>query len=118
MEYVVYRGFNRALANIQKYKKRMGWTIPWVSSFGTDFNKDFGRTTKEEEKFGLSVFFRDGKKIYRSYFIRDRGIESVGTVWSLDLTPWGRQEKWEDSPAGWPQTPPFEWWERHDEYRK
>src|SRR3954467_7550901 len=56
------------LANIQEYKKRMGWTVPWVSSFGTDFNKDFGRTTDEEEKFGLSVFFRDGKDIYRSYF--------------------------------------------------
>ena len=107
------------LANIQKYKKRMGWTVPWFSSFGTDFNKDFGRTTDEGEKFGLSVFFRDGKHIYRSYFTRDRGIESIGTVWSLlDVTPLGRQETWEDSPAGWPQTPPFEWWERHDEYSK
>jgi predicted dithiol-disulfide oxidoreductase (DUF899 family) len=107
------------LANIQKYKKRMGWTIPWVSSFGTDFNKDFGRTTDEGETFGLSVFFRDGKNIYRSYFTRDRGIEAVGTVWSLlDLTPLGRQETWENSPAGWPQTPPYEWWERHDEYPK
>jgi predicted dithiol-disulfide oxidoreductase (DUF899 family) len=107
------------LANIQKYKKRMGWTIPWVSSFGTDFNKDFGRTTDEGETFGLSVFLRDGTNIYRSYFMRDRGIESIGTVWSLlDVTPLGRQETWEDSPAGWPQTPPFEWWERHDEYPK
>ena len=107
------------LANIQKYKKRMGWTVPWFSSFGTDFNKDFGRTTDEGETFGLSVFFRDGKKIYRSYFTRDRGVEALGTVWQLlDLTPLGRQETWEDSPAGWPQTPPFEWWERHDEYPK
>jgi predicted dithiol-disulfide oxidoreductase (DUF899 family) len=107
------------LANIQKYKKRMGWAIPWVSSFGTDFNKDFGRTTAEGETFGLSVFFRDGTKIYRTYFMRDRGIESIGTVWSLlDVTPLGRQEKWEDSPAGWPQTSPYEWWERHDEYPK
>jgi predicted dithiol-disulfide oxidoreductase (DUF899 family) len=107
------------LANIRKYKKRMGWTIFWVSSFGTDFNKDFGRTTDEGETFGLSVFFRDGKHIYRSYFTGDRGIESIGTVWSLlDVTPFGRQERWEDSPAGWPQTPPFEWWERHDEYPK
>jgi predicted dithiol-disulfide oxidoreductase (DUF899 family) len=107
------------LANIQKYKKRMGWTIPWVSSFGTDFNKDFGRTTDEGETFGLSVFLRDGNKIYRSYFTRDRGIESIGTVWSLlDATPFGRQEQWEASPAGWPQTAPYEWWERHDEYPK
>ena len=107
------------LANIQKYKQRMGWTIPWVSSSGTDFNRDFGRTTDEGETFGLSVFLRDGKKIYRTYFMRDRGIESIGTVWSLlDVTPLGRQETWEDSPAGWPQNPPFEWWERHDEYAK
>jgi predicted dithiol-disulfide oxidoreductase (DUF899 family) len=107
------------LANIQKYKKRMGWTVPWFSSFGTDFNKDFGRTTDKEEKFGLSVFFRDGEKIYRSYFTDARGVEALGSVWSLlDVTPLGRQETWEDSPAGWPQTPPFEWWERHDEYPK
>ena len=107
------------LANIQKYKKRMGWTVPWFSSYGTDFNKDFGRTTDEDEKFGLSVFFRDGNHIYRSYFTDGRGVEALGNVWSLlDLTPLGRQETWEDSPAGWPQTPPFEWWERHDEYSK
>jgi predicted dithiol-disulfide oxidoreductase (DUF899 family) len=97
----------------------MGWTVPWVSSFGTDFNKDFGRTTDKREIYGLSVFLRDGKKIYRSYLTEDRGIEAIGTVWSLlDVTPFGRQESWEDSPAGWPQTPPFEWWERHDEYPK
>jgi len=107
------------LANIKKYKKRMGWTFPWVSSSGNDFNKDFGRTTDKEEKFGLSVFFRDGKNIYRSYFTDGRGVEALGPVWSLlDVTPLGRQETWEDSPAGWPQTPPFEWWERHDEYSK
>jgi predicted dithiol-disulfide oxidoreductase (DUF899 family) len=112
------------LANIQKYKKRMGWTVPWVSSFGTAFNKDFGRTTEPTDKhdgeiFGLSVFFRDGKHIYRSYFTDGRGVEALGNVWSLlDLTPLGRQETWEDSPPGWPQTPPFEWWERHDEYPK
>jgi len=107
------------LANIRKYKKRMGWTIPWVSSHGTDFNRDFGRTTDEGETFGLSVFFRNGKRIYRSYFTNGRGVEALGNVWSLlDFTPLGRQEKWEDSPAGWPQTPPFEWWERHDEYPK
>ena len=41
-----------------------------------------------------------------------------GKVSLLDLTPMGRQETWEDSPAGWPQTPPFQWWERHDEYPK
>jgi predicted dithiol-disulfide oxidoreductase (DUF899 family) len=38
-------------------------------------------------------------------------------VWTiLDLLPFGRQETWEDSPPGWPQTPPYAWWKRHDEY--
>jgi len=107
------------LANIQKYKKRMGWTVPWFSSSGTDFNKDFGRTTPEEEIFGLSVFFRDGKHINGSTSTIAAGVRPLATAWPLlALTPLGRQETWEDSPAGWPQTPPFEWWERHDEYSK
>jgi predicted dithiol-disulfide oxidoreductase (DUF899 family) len=111
-------------ANIKKYKKRMGWTIPWVSSHGTEFNKDFGRTTEPTEKhdgeiFGLSAFLRDGTRIYRTYFTDGRGVEAMGNVWNLlDFTALGRQEAWEDSPAGWPQTPPFVWWERHDEYPK
>ena len=106
------------LANIEAYKRRMGWTIPWFSSHGTDFNKDFGVTTDEGETFGLSVFLRDGDKIYRSYFTTSRGVEALGPTWTfLDLTPFGRQETWEDSPAGYPQTPPYEWWRRHDEYK-
>jgi len=105
------------LANIQRYKKRMGWTIPWYSSGGSDFNTDFGLTTGESETFGLSVFFRDGDRIFRTYFTTTRGVEALGSVWTfLDLTPLGRQEEWEDSPEGWPQTPPYQWWRRHDEY--
>jgi predicted dithiol-disulfide oxidoreductase (DUF899 family) len=105
------------LANIQRYQKRMGWTVPWFSSAGSDFNVDFGRTTDEGETFGLSVFLRDGDAVYRTYFTAGRGVEALGSVWTfLDLTPFGRQEDWEDSPAGWPQTPPYEWWRRHDEY--
>jgi len=46
-----------------------------------------------------------------------RGVEYLGSNFSyLDLTPFGRQEVWEDSPEGWPQTPPFEWWRHHDRY--
>src|SRR5262245_31374844 len=56
------------LENIQRYKNRMGWTLPWFSSFGSDFNKDFGVTTDEGETFGLSVFFRDGARVFRTYF--------------------------------------------------
>ena len=95
----------------------MGWTIPWYSSHDSDFNVDFGLTTKRGETFGLSVFLREGDKIFRTYFTTTRGVEALGPVWTfLDLTPFGRQEEWEDSPEGWPQTPPYQWWRRHDEY--
>jgi predicted dithiol-disulfide oxidoreductase (DUF899 family) len=113
------------IANIEAYRKRMGWTVPWLSSFGTDFNHDFGvgpqsprpGEYQDGESFGLSVFLRDGKDVYRTYFTAGRGVETLGTVWTfLDLTPLGRQEEWEDSPEGYPQTPPYTWWRRHDEY--
>ena len=105
------------LANIRRYQKRMGWTVPWFSSAGSDFNDDFGLSTPEGETFGLSVFLRDGDHVYRTYFTSGRGVEALGSTWTfLDLTPFGRQETWEDSPKGWPQAPPYEWWRRHDEY--
>jgi predicted dithiol-disulfide oxidoreductase (DUF899 family) len=107
------------LANIELFKERMGWTIPWYSSDGSDFNVDFGVTTDRGETFGLSVFLRDGDDIYRTYFTNRRGIEPLGSVWTfLDLTPLGRQETWEDSPEGYPQTPPYQWWRLHDEYEE
>jgi predicted dithiol-disulfide oxidoreductase (DUF899 family) len=115
------------IGKLEAFRKRMGWTIPWYSSFGTDFNHDMGvgpespqeGTYQDGESFGLSVFFRDGEEIQRSYFTNGRGVEALGSVWTLlDLTPWGRQEKWEDSPEGTPQTPPYEWWRRHDEYAR
>jgi predicted dithiol-disulfide oxidoreductase (DUF899 family) len=63
------------------------------------------------------VLLRDGETVYRTYFTSQRGVEALGSVWSfLDLMPYGRQEKWEDSPAGWPQSDPYQWWRRHDEY--
>jgi predicted dithiol-disulfide oxidoreductase (DUF899 family) len=105
------------LANIQAYKQRMGWTVPWFSSFGSDFNVDFGLTSEAGETFGLSVFLREGDSVFRTYFATRRGVEALGSTWTfLDLTPLGRQESWEDSPPGWPQTPPYQWWRRHDEY--
>jgi predicted dithiol-disulfide oxidoreductase (DUF899 family) len=107
------------LAKIKRYRRRMGWTIPWFSSAGSDFNEDFGVSTARGENFGLSVLVRDGKNVYRTYFTSGRGVETLGTVWTLlDLTPFGRQETWEDSPSGWPQTPPYQWWRRHDEYEQ
>jgi predicted dithiol-disulfide oxidoreductase (DUF899 family) len=113
------------LAKIEPYKKRMGWTIPWYSSFDSDFNVDLGLSPEtpqsseyqDGESFGLSVFLRDGDEVFRTYFTTVRGVEALGSVWTfLDLTPLGRQEDWEDSPEGWPQGPRYEWWRRHDEY--
>ena len=104
-------------ANITAYRERMGWDIPWYSSADSDFNDDFGLTTKRGETFGLSVFLHDGSHVYRSYFTTARGVEALGSVWTfLDLTPFGRTETWEDSPEGYPQTAPYIWWRRHDEY--
>jgi predicted dithiol-disulfide oxidoreductase (DUF899 family) len=110
---------------IAAYRKRMGWTIPWYSSFDSDFNVDFGVSPptplpdayQDGESFGLSVFIRDDGSVFRTYFTTARGVEALGSVWTfLDLTPLGRQETWEDSPAGYPQTDPYSWWRRHDEY--
>ena len=105
------------LSNILEYQKRMGWVVPWFSSSESDFNDDFGVTTDTGETFGLSVFLREGDEVFRTYFTSERGIESLGSTWTfLDLTPLGRQEDWEDSPKGWPQSSPYVWWRRHDEY--
>jgi len=104
-------------ANLERYRERMGWPLPWYSSAGSSFNADLGLSTEEGEMHGLSVLLRDGENIYRTYFTTQRGVEALGSIWTfLDLTPYGRQEFWEDSPTGWPQGAPYEWWERHDEY--
>jgi predicted dithiol-disulfide oxidoreductase (DUF899 family) len=102
---------------LEPFRQRMGWTVPWYSSFGNDFNTDFDMTREGEERSGTSVFLLDGNNIYRTYFSTNRGDEVYMSTWKLlDLTPLGRQESWEDSPEGWPQTPPYEWWRLHDKY--
>ncbi len=107
------------LAQLEAYRRRMGWTIPWYSSAGSDFNRDLGLTRDDGEVFGLSVFVAEGDRVLRTYFTNGRGVEALGSVWTfLDLTPFGRQEQWEDSPPDRPQGEPFTWWRRHDEYDK
>ncbi|MGW3494845.1 DUF899 domain-containing protein [Streptomyces sp. NPDC001020] len=101
------------LAQIEAYRTRMGWTLPWYSSQDSDFNADCGLGGG----FGLSVFLRDGDRIFRTYFTSSRGVDRLRADFNLlDLTPYGRQETWEDSPEGWPQTAPYQWWRLHDEY--
>jgi predicted dithiol-disulfide oxidoreductase (DUF899 family) len=106
------------LERLEAYRRRMGWTIPWYSSAESDFNRDFGMTRDNgSERFGLSVFLRDGDRVLRTYFTASRGVEALGSVWTfLDLTPLGRQEEWEDAPAGTPKGLAYYWWRRHDEY--
>jgi len=101
-------------ADIQRLKERHGWEhIPWFT-ITDDFDKDFD----VNDWHGTNAFIRDDDgRIYRTYFIDARGDEAMGSTWSyLDITALGRQEEWEDSPEGYPQTPPYKWWNWHDNY--
>jgi predicted dithiol-disulfide oxidoreductase (DUF899 family) len=98
--------------DIERLKARMGWEhIPWYT-ITDDFDADFGVA----EWHGTNAFIRaDGDRIFRTYFVDARGDEQMGSTWNyLDITALGRQEAWEDSPEGYPQTPPYEWWIWHD----
>ncbi len=98
---------------IQRFKQRMGWSMPWYTAIGEDFQKACGTT----DYFALDVFLRDRDRVLLTYATTGRGVEALGSVWTfLDLTPFGRQEEWEDTPPGRPQTPPYSWWRPHDEY--
>ena len=115
--------------SIARYKAERGWTFPWYSSHGNDFNYDYHVTldlertpveynymTRDELQRkgfgdaalrgdwpGASVFLRRGDEVFHTYSAYARGLDhsAVGYPF-LDLTPYGRQEPWEDSPAGWP----------------
>ena len=88
---------------IAQLKKRMGWDVPWYT-ITDSFDADFG----VDEWHGTNAFLRDGQAIFRTYFIDNRGDEAMGSTWAyLDITALGRQEEWEDSPDGYPQTPPY-----------
>jgi predicted dithiol-disulfide oxidoreductase (DUF899 family) len=98
--------------DIERLKARMEWKMPWYT-ITDSFDLDHG----VDQWHGHNAFIRDGDRIYRTYFINSRGDEAMGSTWSyLDLTALGRQEKWEDSPAGYPQTEPYKWWNWHDTY--
>jgi predicted dithiol-disulfide oxidoreductase (DUF899 family) len=101
-------------AEIERLKSRMGWeTIPWFT-LTDEFDADFD----VGEWHGTNVFFRDeDDRVFRTYYLDGRGDEALGGLWAyLDITPLGRQEDWEDSPEGYPQSPANTWIRRHDEY--
>jgi predicted dithiol-disulfide oxidoreductase (DUF899 family) len=116
------------LENLKAYRRRMGWSFPWVSSEGSDFNLDFavfteeGRRTgrgfnfgtskhadidlREDELHGLSAFALEDGVVYHTYSTYDRGTDVLNVTWQLlDRAPKGRGEDFE----GWPR--------RHDEYQ-
>ena len=116
------------LGKLEDYKKSRGWNLPWYSSFGSDFNYDFHVTLDDTvapveynyrpksematpgkgEAPGLSVFFRSGSDVFHTYSAYARGVEKLTDTYALlDVTPYGRQEDWEDSPPGWPQHPTY-----------
>jgi predicted dithiol-disulfide oxidoreductase (DUF899 family) len=99
-------------ADIARVLGRMGWRMPWYTI--TDgFDSDFG----VDQWHGTNAFIRDGGAVFRTYFINNRGDEALGSTWSyLDMTALGRQEDWEDSPEGYPQSPAYQWWDWHDAY--
>ena len=120
------------LPKLEAYKKLRVWSQPWYSSNGSDFNYDFHATLDEDvapveynfrdaaelqaggrhlpsgEAHGLSVFFRIDDDLFHTYSTYARGVEALTDSYSLlDVTPYGRQEDWEDSPDGWPQKPTY-----------
>ncbi|WP_030596620.1 DUF899 domain-containing protein [Streptomyces fulvoviolaceus] len=86
---------------ILPFKARMGWTLPWYSSYGSDFNRDFEVTLDHEgelsERPGVSCFLRDRDRVFHTYSAYERGLDGLGSATSLlDLTALGRQEEWEE----------------------
>ena len=105
------------LPKLVAFRERMGWKLPWVSSAGSTFNEDFHATVDGEEHHAVSVFLRDGDRVFHTWQTFRRGEEPFMVVFDLlDLTPYGRQESWEESPEGWPQQPPYEWMRLADSY--
>jgi predicted dithiol-disulfide oxidoreductase (DUF899 family) len=95
---------NMPLAQMTSYWETKGFTVPFASSHGTAFTEDCG----SGDSFMLNMFFTDGDEVYRTYSTTGRGVDRVLFANNiLDLAAYGRQEEWEDSPAGWPQHPTY-----------
>lgn len=104
-----------SLERIEAVKTRMGWTFPWVSCEHNRFHEDL--VAAQNTPFGFLVFIQRAGEVFQTWFTAGRGAETPTNTFSmLDLTPWGRQESWEDSPPGWPQEPVYSWQRLHDEY--
>ncbi|SCG59069.1 DUF899 domain-containing protein [Micromonospora halophytica] len=97
------------LADFQPFKARMGWNLPWYSSFGSDFNYDFEVSTEQGESPGVSAFYREGDDVYFTYSIFDRGGDIFKNFYNyLDITHLGRREDELEHP--------WDWWRHKDRY--
>jgi predicted dithiol-disulfide oxidoreductase (DUF899 family) len=98
-----------------RYRDFMGWDVPWYSVLDSAEALLAGRRFN---RFYLVCYLRDRDRVFETYWTNGRGVERMSpTHGLLDATGFGRQERWEDSPEGYPQTPPYQWWNLHDEYR-
>ena len=105
------------LDRLSAFRDRMGWQLPWYSTVGDAFNTDFGATVDGEERQAISVFLRRGDRVFHTWSTFSRGEEPFMLVFDLlDLTPFGRQEDWENSPPGVPQEPTYSWMRLRDRY--
>lgn len=105
---VTYAVFSSgAWDEIVAYRDFMGWTTPWYSTAGS------ADVLATRDGGDIRCYLRDGDQVYQTYETHLRGIEAMmPTLQLLDLTLYGRQETWEDSPAGWPQDETGSWWRR------
>ena len=130
------------LADLEAFKRRMGWTLPWYSSYGSRFNYDYQATADESvapveynyrdqaelqrlglsyhlqgEQPGVSVFLRDGERLFHTYSCYARGLEMLMSSFHyLDLTPFGRGEGWDGTPDL--DGKGMHWTRLHDEYQQ
>jgi predicted dithiol-disulfide oxidoreductase (DUF899 family) len=82
-----------------RYRDFMGWDVPWYSAEESADALSAGRAS-----FALVCYLRHGGRVFETYWTTGRGVEAMSTAYGLlDVTVYGRQETWEDSPAGWPQ---------------
>ncbi len=96
------------IAKIQAHKAANNMHVPIYSAFRSTFNEDMGMSDAEGEAQGVSVFFRMSTDVYHTYTTTQRGVEGLtGVDAFLDITPYGRQQDFEDSPPGWPQRPTY-----------
>jgi predicted dithiol-disulfide oxidoreductase (DUF899 family) len=88
------------------YKRRVGNKMEWYSTANSSFGADVG--APPAAGFAVNVFLRDGDTVYRTWHTDGRGVEQLAHTFGLiDVLPYGRQEVWQDSPDGWPQSPTY-----------